>query len=407
MTDILNENGLTVSTNPEIVDGLTNGYTATNNQYYPGFKGIYGEDINVDSNTQDGQLINLFAQGATDIREVLMQIYNSFDPDNASGRILDERCALTNIFRRGGTFTVVGIDITTDRTVQLQGLDDSYNDINGTGYTVQDNAGNQFILSNSQTVVAGTHTLLFRAKELGRVETAIGTITTPVTIVLGVTSVNNSSAPLTIGENEETDQELKIRRRQSFGIQSIGYLDGMLAAVKNLNGVTDAVLYENYTNQTDELGIPPHCVWLIVEGGSSADIANILYTKKSYGCDMRGNISYTITTISRQNFVAKWDNPTPAGLYIKFNIQPTESSVTFDQEAIKEYITNNISWTIGEPANTAAITCLAQDAIDENGGKGVAVGVLISTDGSDWKEYITPSANQKFSIQSIDITVLS
>lgn len=395
MTDTLDSNGLQVSTATELVEGLTTS-----------FQDIYGDDINVEQQSPDGQMINIFAQGQTDIRELLLQIYNSFDPDNCSGRLLDERCALNNVFRKGGTFTTVDVQITTDRPVTLQGLDANYNDVNATAYTIQDNAGNQFLLANSITLQAGTESVLFRAQQIGRVEVTANTITTPVTIVLGVTSVNNPLGAVSIGENEETDAELKVRRRQSVAIGSSGYLNGLLAYVLQLPGVTDAALYENYTSQTDELGIPPHCIWLIVEGGSAADIANALYTKKSYGCDMRGNVTYTITTASNQQFIARWDEPTIQPLYMKFNLQALKTGVVFDTQAIENYILSNTEFMIGNYADTASLTATAQMAIMQNGGEGVALNVLISTDNATWVEYAESSASSKFVLSDVAITVI-
>lgn len=394
MTDALTSDGLQVSTNTELLDGLVGS-----------FQEIYGDDISIDQNSPDGQMLNIIAQGQTDIRELLVQIYNSFDPDNCSGRLLDERCALNNVFRKGGTFTTIDITIVTDRTVSLQGLDADFNDVNATGYTIQDNAGNQFILVNSQNLTAGTHSVLFRAKDIGRVETTIGTITTPVTVVLGVVSVNNPSAPVSLGENQETDAALKIRRRQSVSIGSSGYLNGLLATVLQLNGVTDAALYENYTNVTDSLGIPPHAIWLIVEGGSAADIANAIYTKKSYGANMKGEITYTITTPSNQQFVARWDEPTTKPIYMKFTIKATKTGVTFDTQQIEEYIIENTSFLLGAYAETASLTATAQAAINKNGGDGIALSVLISENRENWVEYIAPSASTKLILSGVDITV--
>lgn len=394
MTDVLDDNGLQVSTVTELLE-----------QLITDFKTIYGTDINLDQSTQDGQVMNIFAQGGVDIRELLTQIYNSFDPDNCSGRVLDARCAINNVFRKGATFTIVPIDITVDRTVTLQGLDGNFNDVNATAYTIQDNVGNQFLLVSTQQLNAGTHRVLFRAKDLGAVQTSIDTITTPVTIVLGVTAVNNPVVPTQVGEDEENDYDLKIRRRQSVAIGSSGYLNGLLATVLQLDGVTDAALYENYTDTTDANGTPPHCMWLVVEGGSAEEIADAIYRKKSYGCNMRGNIEYTITTVSYQQFVAKWDEPTVQDLYIKFTIQPTSSTVQFDTDAIKQYVLNGESFKIGQGAETATITALAQEAIDANGGNGYATNVLISTDNANWVEYVAPVVATKLSLSDVEITV--
>lgn len=393
MSDNFDSNGLQVATRTELLEALTQA-----------FQTIYGPDANLDQSSPDGQLLNIFAQGGVDIRELLMQIYNSFDPDNCSGRILDERCAINNIFRKGGTFTTVPIDITTNRTVTLQGLDENYNDVNATGYTIQDSAGNQFVLVSTQTLQAGTTRVLFRSKDIGSVQTTLNTITIPVTIVLGVVSVNNP-VDATEGKNEESDYDLKVRRRQSVSIGSSGYLNGLLATVLQLDGVTDAALYENFTGEVDANGTPAHCMWLVVEGGSDADIADAIYRKKSYGCNMRGNITYTITTVSAQQFVAKWDEPTEQELYLKFDIIPTSSTVQFDLDAIKSYITSNESFRIGQGAETSSLTTLAQQAIDANGGLGYATQVLISTDQTNWGEYVAPVVATKLALAGITITV--
>ena len=394
MTDSLDSNGLQVSTVTELTDGLVSDFQA-----------IYGTDVNLDQSSPDGQLLNIFAQAGVDIRELLTQIYNSFDPDNCSGRILDARCAINNVFRKGATWTEVPIDITVDRTVTLQGLDENFNDPNATAYTIQDNVGNQFLLVSTQQLTSGTTRVLFRAKEIGRVETSINTITIPVTVVLGVVSVNNPVVPTNIGENEESDYDLKIRRRQSVSIGSSGYLNGLLATVLQLDGVTDAALYENYTGSTDANGTPAHCMWLIVEGGSASDIAEAIYRKKSYGCNMRGSKTYTIITISNQEFIAKWDEPTVIPLYIKFTIQPISPTVQFDVDAIKDYVLEAEAFKIGQGAETASLTGLAQAAIDANGGNGYATNVLISTDQTNWVEYIAPVVATKLAPTDVDITI--
>ena len=112
MPDLLDENGLQVATSEEIQTDLENGY-----------KAIYGDDIAIGSNTQDGQLIDIFTQINTDLRELTMEVFNSFNPTACRGRIQDVRYALNNLTRKGGTFTIVPITIVVNKTVTLQGLD--------------------------------------------------------------------------------------------------------------------------------------------------------------------------------------------------------------------------------------------------------------------------------------------
>lgn len=396
MTDEITSTGLTVKTLTEIITDLENA-----------FKEIYGVDINISPNSPDGQLINIFAQAASDNRELAVQINNGFDPDRAVGRILDERVAINNIQRIGGTYTTQPITITVDRTVTLQGLDDEFNNIDGTGYTVQDDAGNEFILVDSETFTAGSYSRNFRARNIGAVETTVDTITNPVTIVLGVTSINNPSGALTIGQNEETDAELRVRRQQSVAINSAGYLNGLLATVLNLDGVTEAVLYENVTSSTDSDGIPAHGIWLVVEGGANTDIADAIYSKKSYGANMKGDVEIAITTESNYTFTAKFDRPTATDLYIRFDVQPVVGTPEYDLAAVKEHIVANLVYNIGAYAETSRITEIARDAFIATGGEGVPVNVEISDDNfSNAYDYLAaPTLDAQWVIDATRIAI--
>ena len=395
MADIINENGLQLQTLNEIIAALETE-----------MRTIYGVDINLDQNSPDGQLVNIFAQACIDIRELAQMVYNSFDPDKAIGRQLDERVVINNIERQGGSFTQITIAIVVDRTVALQGLDADFNSLSGVGFTVQDNAGNQFILIDSATLTAGTHSKIFRAKEIGLVETTIATIVNQTTIVLGVVSINNPSAAIEIGQAEETDADLRVRRQRSVAIASSGYLNGLLGAVLNLDGVTDAKLYENYTSVIDANDIPAHGTWLIVEGGANTDIAAAYYAKKSFGSDMKGAVAIDIITASGATWIAKFDRPIAKNLHIRFDIQPTIAIPIYDLAAIKTYIVANLSYNIGDFAETSDITTVARAAITASGGGGVAVNVEISANGSNWFDYlVVDTLDEQWVVDTSRITI--
>lgn len=394
MTDAVTATGISVQTNAELVTGLTTG-----------FQGIYGSDINVDQNSPDGQMIGIFAQAATDIRELAVQIYNNFDPDQAQGTVLDQRVAINNIQRQGGTFTIQPVDVTVSTTVSLQGLDANFNSLTGTGYTIQDNAGNQWILQNSVTLTAGLHSINFRAAQIGLVEPVTNAITNQVTIVLGVVSVNNSAAPISVGQNQETDSQLRLRRAQSTAIASNGYLNGLLGTVLSLNGVIEASIYENNTGSTVN-GINPHGIWLIVDGGASSDIANAIYSKISYGANMTGSVSYNITTPSGAIFTALWDVPSAVRLYVKFTIQSLQTATVFPTTAIAAAIASSTLYGIGQAADMGSLTQTAITSLAANGGGGLILDMLVSTDNTNWYPYIAaPTLASEFTLASGDIHI--
>ncbi len=459
MPDKLNRKGLQVKTLPEIREELVTGLRA-----------IYGQDINLDQNTPDGQLLNIFAQSAADMREVIQQVYSSFDPEQATGRTLDQRVALNGVKRKGAAFTFVPVDITIDRDVTLVGLDDKSTELEPDVpnlFTIKDSAGTQFYLlesasltlppvvateapaegeeeeseedarerfeadynaaekaySNAQedynhqllelytvhgawsgrdedgnqnyalptlpqrpailstplfeTDTAGTQvdgadapaqeekrtatiTMNFRAAEIGAVEVQINTITEAVTLFAGVVAINNPevASRFTFGRNEETDEQLKLRRRLSVAPSSVGYLEGIQGNLLAIPSVTDAVVYENTLSTVDPVyGIPPHSIWPIVEGGEKEEIAQVLYRTKTAGAGMFGNESFEIPREYGLAFEAKFDRPENIELSIEFTATVIASSGTNrhklelpDKDKLRREIAENITWEIGERA---------------------------------------------------------
>ena len=393
--DILDASGLTVATSQEITANLVAGLT-----------GIYGADVTVDQNTEDGQWIGNIAQEAVDVRELAVSVYNSFDPDQAIGATLDQRVALNNIQRQGGTYTILPIMITVNQTVALAGLDDNFNSPTGSGFTIQDAAGNKYILQSSVTLVPGVYPLDFRAQQIGAVNPSINTVTFPLTIVPGVVSVNNPSPANTIGQTQENDIQLRTRRAQSLAMASTGYLNGLRGKILNLTGVTEAQLYENRGATTDANGIPPRSIWLIVAGGAAADIANTLYNTMNPGAPMKGAVTYNITTDSGALFVAQWDVPVSEPLYIQFNLKTTVAGFAFNLATIQAYIAANLAYGIGQYAETSAVTAQAVGGIQSQGGGGVPIDVKISIDNVNYVDYLaTATLASQFTIAASNIFI--
>ena len=99
MSNEINENGIQIETLQESIDAIVEGTIDV-----PGLKDIYGNDISTDSDTPDGQLVNIYALSKQDILDLIVSSYNSKDPDQAVGVALDAVCELCGIFRREGIF---------------------------------------------------------------------------------------------------------------------------------------------------------------------------------------------------------------------------------------------------------------------------------------------------------------
>lgn len=370
-----------------------------------------GDSINFDSSTPDGQATNIAAQLGTDARELATGVYNSFDPDKCTGSVMDSRYSLNYLFRKGGTFTVQNIDVTVNRTVSLQGLDGSYNDVNAASYTVSDDAGNLWYLIDSATITAGTTSLPFRSKNYGSYQPVIGTITNQVTKVLGVTSVTNSVAPTTLGVEQETDPQFNLRRNRSTSVRGQNSNDAMLGQILELDGVSDADTFINIPGEDDyDSNLPDYSVWVIVEGGANSDIAEVIYQNYT-GLVMYQSgtldVSVDVPSISTQVFNVKFNRANPIPLYIRFTYQPAPGSTgIYNEDGIKEYIAENLLFTLNEAAETSKVTNIASEAINANGGGGYALDVEISTDGTTYTDYIPSASRQnKFVVDTTRITI--
>lgn len=392
MPNVLNSSGLTVKTHAELVAEFTAAYQA-----------IYGADINLGSDTPDGQMMNIFIQSILDLSDLLVQIYNGFDPDNAIGVVLDQRVAINGIQRLGGSYSTTNVSVTMTTGLTLPGLDD----FPDAPYTVADNAGNNWFLAETQTeATAGIYTYLFRAAEPGANLTVPGEITVPVTVIIGVASVNNFSPQVSVGENEESDAELKIRRQKSVSLSSQGYLAGLLAALENIPGVTSAFVYENTTDTTDGDGVPGHSIWVIIAGtADDEDIANAIYTKRNAGAGMFGDQEFTITQVDGTFFPVYWDEVEIESMFIRFTATSIDGVNDPQIANIRSQLPALYAPAVNAEVNINQLATLVQQ-IDSNtlvtsaGFSLAALGPFTNT--------LEPSAkNKQFTLISADVIILA
>ncbi len=390
MPNAIDSAGLTLKTRDEIVASLTDGDLGV-----PGYRAIYGADINLDPNTPDGQFLQLMAQIAIDVEELLQQIYTGFDPDTAIGVGLDRACAYNGVQRQAGTRSTQYVTVTATQALTIAGIDTAPT----APFTISDNAGNRFALIEAHAFgAAGTADLNFQAIEIGPTLVGANTLTTIVTVQLGVASVTNGVLTGTVGVAAETDYTLRLRRQQSVSIPSKGYLQGLYGQLLAISGVTSALVLENTTNVTDADGIPDHSIWVIVNGGTNAEVANAIYVKRNAGCGMLGAVHVNITQVDGTIFQVAFDRPTPEDLWISFDVAAVTGSI--DVAFIRAQILEQLSYTINQPADASAVTLLV---------KTIAPNASVSDEGvsNDGISYVSLLSNATKDKQwSIDTTHL-
>lgn len=391
--------GISIDTPAETLDKFLEGTDA-----YPGMKRIYGENINVNPNSPDGQFINLGVLITQDILALIVSAYASFDPDQAVGRALDQRCAINGVIRNAGTYTYTNVTVTATQAVTLEGLDTSPD----APFTVSDAAGNKFVLVEQYAFVGAASTALaFRALDMGAVETLVNTITVIDTITLGISTVNNPAVATTTGTAEETDAALRIRRARSVALPSTGFFDGLVGALLAVDGVGQVKLVENTTNADETYGaktLPGHSIWAIVSGGEAADIAQAIYVKRNAGCGMLGDISTNITQVDGSLFAVLFDRPISQDLWIRASVHPITGTV--DTAFLKTELLAALDYDIGQSASSSEIVSLLQ-GIAVEAGMDVAISIEgVSLDGVTWASLVdTTEINYQFAAASARTTI--
>lgn len=391
----IDNTGLHVQNITEITEELTNAY-----------KEIYGEDITVASDTPDGQRIGIEAQAKADVLEYSKQVYNCFDVDTVRGVQQDRLYKINNVFRKNAKYTYVNVNVTVSQAVNLDGLDADEDSATGTGYTIADSIGTNFILVNSVALTTpGTYTLEFRAQELGAVDVAPNTLTTMVTVVAGVSSVMNPEKQYITGNAQETDSAFNIRRNKSVSLAAQGFNDSLTAQLLAVDQVTTAVVYENTPDNTE---IPQSAltsaIWCVVEGGLNNDIAKVIYANRTMGCAMVGNTTGTVTRPNGSVFTAYFDRPQAQSLYLNVTIKSRIGQIP-DEDYIKSQLAN-LQFDIYQSVTSSDIVV----AINNIDSSVYVVSCTLSNDGTTYASSVTPTTKDKYFTliaDNINITVAS
>ncbi len=395
MPNTLDANGLTVKTLSEIVSDLT-----------ASFQAIYGADINVASNSPDGQLINVLAQAIVDANEILADVYNNYDPEAAYGVSLDRLVALNGMVRRAATQTVTPVLVTVNQALTLTGIDALGANPSALVYTVQDDTGTEFKLVTTKIFAnAGSDTLNFQAVTPGAVEVTANTITQQATVVVGVTAVNNpTTAGTVVGISEETDAALKVRRAKLFKLASTGPAQALEAALLALPGLADAYVIENDTNGTVN-SVPAHSIHIIANLNTvdTQDFADAIYKRKPFGCGTYGaQTTAPVTAVNGQFYQFKYDNAVAEPLYIAFTIVPAQAGLTFDNTYLATQLAAALSYKLGDIASIGDVI----NAMRTIEPRAILTVVGVSLDGNTYSDTVTPSTTKGyFTVAAGDIDI--
>lgn len=336
---IIDDKGVTVPNLDDVVDELADGY-----------RSIYGQDINIAPDSPDGQRIGIEAQARKDAMDTLAYAIQMHDPQYAQGKWADVIAKLTGIKREQGKYTLLpDVQITTDRIVPLQA-----------GYVVKDTNGNNWILDNVTTLYNGQNLVDFRSEFFGAVSLPVDSFLEPNEIILGVKFIETTKAPIE-GRLGESTASLMQRRERKLAINNTHDREGIESSLIDIDGVIDALVLENNTNETDDNGVPAHSINPIVLGGSDEEVATIILKKiKGGGCGTYGSGSYTIPDYRGQDRVINFDRPTSKDIVVVVTLVRAHAQVDIDIDKIKDAIVAR-EFRIGQDVVAGMLYCFPND----------------------------------------------
>lgn len=274
-----------------------------------------------DSQSVNGRIISIEAELVDNQNGQIGALLESFSPFTARGNLLSRLAPLMSKRRREAVRSSVTLTVTAGvagATIPA-------------GSIVAQASGPAKFATTVQVVVApnGSASVPARATEDGAIEAAAGTLTKIDTPVSGWVSVTNAE-DASIGRSRESDGQLRARML-STSSAPVGTPEGIFTALSEVDGVVYQAVFENRTNSVNALGMPPHSVFPIVDGGADLALGEALLRTVAAGIDFTDDtdiptgpnwVSVPVTNPANGQIVTVWfARPSPVSAPVVIEIE--------------------------------------------------------------------------------------
>lgn len=312
------------------------------------FQAIYGVDAYLGNDSQDGQLLGIFANAINDANSATVAVYNAFSPTTAQGAGLSSNVKLNGLARIAGSFSTAVLTIVGQAQRVI------------TNGQAQDTSGNLWALPPTVTIPnSGTIDVTATCTTIGAITAAGNSINQIATPILGWQTVNNASAAVP-GNPVENDAQLRLRQSNSVALPSNTIFVGIIASLQQVPGVTRITGYENNTSSTNGNGVPANTLCFVVENGAQASIAQAIAAKMPPGIGTFGNVSTTITDAAGTTRTINYQTPSESTFVAAVSVHTlngwASSTAALIIAAVSAYFT---SVPIGGVVNIASVITAA------------------------------------------------
>lgn len=236
------------------------------------WKEAFGPNINLDVETPQGQITEIMTDLLYQIEVSRQDDFNARDVYKAVGLQLDIIGREMGAPRKDS--------IPTQLIVSISGQV-GYTIPSGTLFNMISNVNQTFVNESDITIDSSPKQATLVATDLN-VYSGIqtGDSLQTVNYFQQISSILVTS--VVAGQEAEDDNTYRSRLVyiKDFGVDDIANLRNKLIAIEN---VLDAKVYQNNSLDTDEYGIPAHCIEIVVLGGDESDIGRICLENVTMG----------------------------------------------------------------------------------------------------------------------------
>ena len=270
------------------------------------YKEIYGNDIDVDSTSADGQYIMMLALLLYNAYNGLIYLNKNLDPASATGKFLDVLCGLNNVFRREsynsyaylyvkyiGTATNYTSNVERQSVQTIRCIDQSGKIWTWTEGQATESFKTKFNANDPEVTI-----LKFVCEESGHVEAYADDTLKSDSLekkiswddlndnnhgdIGSVLDINTypfevwQSDDAIVGEFTESDESLRDRLIAERGNSGLTVRNGLLGSLLNIVGVEEANLYNNNTinsiTTNDGITVNTHDIYIILRYKENAKV---------------------------------------------------------------------------------------------------------------------------------------
>jgi uncharacterized phage protein gp47/JayE len=315
---------------------------------------IYGSDVYLAPDSQDGQLLAVQAQAIHDTNQALIAGYFSYAPTTAQGVGLSSVVKINGLRRLSPSNSTVEVLLVGQAGTTIN------NGVVSDGFNVLWNLPPQVVIP-----VEGQILVTAIAQQPGAILAAPDTVTTIQTTVPGWQTVTNPASAFP-GLPVESDATLRKRQAFSTSLPAVTPRETLAGAVANVAGVGRSVVYDNDSDVYDVNLVPPHSVAVVVEGGDAFELGTVIALKKNTGCGTHGTTQQIVYDQEGVPNVVNFFFMSSIPVWVVITIQPLTGYLdTTGQLIIKSIVEYAASAPIGEDvyaSRLAAPADLAGDA---------------------------------------------